>query len=158
MKKSAIVFLLLLCNFYLFAQKNISGTVVGISDGDTFTLLTKDKIKYKIRLAHIDCPEKNQAFGTFAKRTLSDLIYLKNVQVNYSSLDRNGRILGEAYLEKEFINLILVEKGVAWHFKKYSNDKRFSNAEIRARKNKIGLWKDKNPISPWDFRKNKIKI
>jgi micrococcal nuclease len=153
MKKCVLIFILLIANFILFAQKNITGTVIGISDGDTFSLLTKEKIKYKIRLAHIDCPEKNQAFGRVAKRALSELIYLKNVQINYKSTDRNGRIIGEVFLEKKLINLILVEKGFAWHFKKYSNDIRFSNAEIYARKNKIGLWIDKNPISPWDYRK-----
>ncbi len=155
MKKLVFVLIILALNFCAFSQKKISGKVIGISDGDTFSILTADNKTQKIRLAHIDCPEKKQAFGNAAKKALSDLIYLQNVDVSYFSSDRNGRIIGEVFFQKKFINLFMIEKGFAWHFKKYSKDIRFSNAEIVARKNKIGLWSVKNPIEPWVFRKIK---
>jgi micrococcal nuclease len=43
-----------------------SGKVIGISDGDTITVL-RDRSPVKIRLHGIDCPETRQDFGTRAK-------------------------------------------------------------------------------------------
>ena len=37
--------------------------MVGVSDGDTITVLNDAKVQHKIRLAGIDAPEKGQAFG-----------------------------------------------------------------------------------------------
>ena len=47
-----------------------NGMVVGISDGDTITVLHDGKGE-KIRLYGIDTPEKGQAFGNRAKQFLS---------------------------------------------------------------------------------------
>lgn len=41
----------------------LTGKVVGVSDGDTITVLDSDKRQHKIRVAGIDAPEKNQPFG-----------------------------------------------------------------------------------------------
>ena len=53
------------------------------------------------------------------------------------------------------MNLRMVQDGLAWHFKAFDNTKEFAQAEIEAREKKIGLWKDANPIPPWEFRKSK---
>lgn len=42
---------------------------------------------------------------------------------------------------------------MAWHFKKYSDSEILSNLEIQARNNKVGLWRDPNPLEPWQVRK-----
>ena len=74
------IFLLSLCLFIQNTQaQSITGSVVGVSDGDTITLLADDNTQYKIRLMGIDAPEKKQAFGTVSKTSLSDLIYSKRV-------------------------------------------------------------------------------
>ncbi len=41
----------------------VEGRVVGISDGDTITILDAAHQQQKIRLDGIDAPEKEQAFG-----------------------------------------------------------------------------------------------
>ncbi len=41
----------------------ITGKVVGIDDGDTFTLLLVNNTTVRIRLHGIDTPEKGQPFG-----------------------------------------------------------------------------------------------
>ena len=60
----------------------IVGKVVGIIDGDTFKLLTKDSTLIKVRLANIDCPEKKQPFSVKAKQFVSDAIFSKSVSIN----------------------------------------------------------------------------
>ena len=51
----------------------------------------------------------------------------------------------------------LVRNGLAWHFKRYSKSENYADLEAAARKKKIGLWRDKDPIAPWNWRKSKLK-
>ena len=133
----------------------ITGKVIKIVDGDTFDLLMADYRTVRIRLADIDAPEKRQDFGTVSKQALADYIFSKNIQVEYTKLDRNHRIIGTIWINNENVNLKMVENGFAWHFKKYSKSQLFAKAEIRAKSMKKGLWVQNNAISPWDFRHKK---
>lgn len=69
------------------------GQVVGVSDGDTITLLDANKTQHKIRLAGIDAPEKAQPFGQASKKSLSDLIFQKEVHLNWEKKDRYQRLI-----------------------------------------------------------------
>ena len=74
---------------------DFTGRVVGVSDGDTITVLSKGK-PVQIRLHGIDCPEKRQAFGNRAKQFTSRLVYGKTVTVRDLGQDRYGRTVGVA--------------------------------------------------------------
>jgi endonuclease YncB( thermonuclease family) len=147
----------------LFAQiafsKSITGIVIGITDGDTITLL-EHRTHYKVRLAGIDAPEKKQAFGTASKKSLSDLVYNKQVDVDWHKHDRYGRIVGKVLVEGVDTNLEQIKRGMAWYYKKYKNELVFEDrlgyllAQENAEAEKIGLWFDKQPTPPWDFRKS----
>ena len=56
----------------------IEGKVIGISDGDTLTILTKENKQIKVRLYGIDSPEKTQDFGQKTKQFSSDLVFWKS--------------------------------------------------------------------------------
>ena len=73
----------------------IQGTVVAVSDGDTITVLTPAKKQHKIRLLGIDAPESKQAFGTRSKQSLSDMVFKKEVVIEYKTQDRYKRYLGK---------------------------------------------------------------
>jgi len=135
----------------------IMGKVVGISDGDTVTVLDATRTQHKIRLSEIDTPEKNQAFGSVAKQKLSEKIFGKTVVVEYSGKDRYGRIIGKILFNGRWINEEMVEEGYAWHYKHYSKSKELAETENNARVKKIGLWRDSNPIPPWEFRRSGSK-
>ena len=98
----------------------LNGTVVGVTDGDTITLLDSNKKQYKVRLEGIDAPESNQAFGTQAKKRLSELIFGKSVQIISSGKGKYQRHLGDIYLNDQWINKTLIEEGLAWHYDQYS--------------------------------------
>ena len=53
------------------AAEILEGRVVGVHDGDTVTLLIEGNQQVKIRLAQIDAPESDQAFGQRSKQSLS---------------------------------------------------------------------------------------
>ncbi len=133
----------------------ITGKVIGISDGDTIKILTEDKQELRIRLNGIDCPEKKQAFGTKAKEFTSDLVFGKDVKVISRGTDRYGRVLGEVILEDgRSLNKELLKNGYAWWYEQYAKKEiDLKNLQEQARRDSIGLWKDKEAIAPWEFRK-----
>ncbi|MGV3765031.1 MAG: thermonuclease family protein [Chitinophagaceae bacterium] len=128
--------------------------VVKIKDGDTFVVL-KDNTELTVRFEHIDCPEKNQPFGTKAKQFVSDQCFGKNITLqHHNKYDRNKRLIAEVILENgRNLNKALVENGLAWHFKQYSDDTGYAKLELTARKNQVGLWSEKDPVAPWLWRK-----
>lgn len=140
---------------------SLHGQVVGVSDGDTVTVLDAKNRPNKIRLAGIDAPEKAQAYGQKAKDSLSELVYGKTVDVEWSKLDRYNRIVGKITLNDVDINLEQIKRGMAWHYKLYQlgqtmQDRIFyAESELRARDKKIGLWQDPLPTEPWTFRRQK---
>ena len=143
---------LIILSSYLFSLELI-GKVVKVSDGDTVTILTSDKTQHKIRLNDIDAPEKKQAFGNKSKDNLAKYIAGKTVTVEYQKKDKYKRVLGTIYYNNTDINLQQVKDGYAWVYKKYSNNQTYYKAEKLARDKRIGLWADKNPLEPWEFRK-----
>lgn len=152
------IFLLALSlSFSMFAYSEaINGRVVGVSDGDTLTVLDASNTQFKIRLAAIDAPEKVQAFGQRAKQKLSDLCYGKTVSVQVVSIDRYGRTVGDVDCAGINANEVMVQSGFAWVYRKYDKGHEYLYAfEEDARNARRGLWADPNPIAPWDWRKSK---
>ena len=133
--------------------EELRGKVVSIADGDTITVQDADKVQHKIRLQGIDAPEKKQAFGTKSKERMSEKVGGEEVVVQWKEKDRYGRILGEVMLDKRHINLEMVQDGMAWHYTTYSKSKELTKAEAEARMGKKGLWVDKEPVPPWEYRK-----
>lgn len=131
---------------------SFSGRVVGVADGDTVTLLTENNEQVKVRLTSIDAPEKSQAFGKASKKSLSDLCFNKPAVVVTHGKDKYGRTIG--YLSCDGINADAeqIMNGMAWVYRKYSNDEYLIALEDEAKANSIGLWSEPTPIPPWDFR------
>jgi len=73
--------LLLALNAHAF-----TGKVVGVSDGDTITVL-RDRTQVKVRLLEIDAPEKAQAFGAKSKESLSEMCFGKTAAQDQRRLD-----------------------------------------------------------------------
>jgi len=162
MMNKALVCLLLALGCAAHAE-TVTGRVVGVADGDTITVLDADKIQHKIRLAGIDAPEKKQAFGKRSKESLSDMVFGKTVNVETEKRDRYGRQIGKVLVNGQDVNVVQVERGMAWFYRQYQreqspNDRKlYEAAEDAAKAGKRGLWRDADPVAPWDFRHNKTK-
>jgi hypothetical protein len=89
--------LLLILGVHAHAE-SLFGRVVGVSDGDTVTVLDATKAPHKVRLAGIDAPEKGQPFGQRAKENLSRLVFGKDVRVAWHKKDRYGRLVGTVWV------------------------------------------------------------
>lgn len=140
----------------------VSGQVVGITDGDTITVLDIAQHQHQIRLMGIDAPEKRQAFGQRSKQSLSELVFGRSVTVETKKKDRYGRDIGKVLLDGQDVNLEQVRRGMAWHYKAYEREQSaadrqmYTDAEEQARKARVGLWNDADPVPPWEFRHRKV--
>lgn len=137
----------------------LAGRVVGVTDGDTITLLAPGNVQEKIRLSGIDAPEKGQPYGEASKQALSGMVFGKDVVVDWAKRDRYGRIVGKVLVGGRDANLDQVRAGLAWHFAKYASEQppedraSYAAAEVAARAAHVGLWVDPAPVAPWDWRK-----
>ena len=149
------VLLLVTCSFsWLFGQ-SYSAKIIGVKDGDTVEILWQGQPQ-GVRLAHIDCPEKKQNYGTKAKEFVSNFCFGKTVTLVIAGKpDRYGRWLAEIFYKNQNLNKELVRNGLAWHFKKYSDNEVYAALESKAKSAKFGLWQDPHPIAPWEWRKQK---
>lgn len=136
----------------------LSGAVVGVSDGDTITVLDANNVQHKIRLSGIDAPEKKQPFGQVAKTKLAGLVYGKKVSVEWYKLDRYGRTIGVVTADGKDAGLEMLRAGMAWHYKKYQSEQTpsdrviYNGAEGVARSSRLGVWSDASPVAPWEWR------
>jgi micrococcal nuclease len=126
--------------------------VVSVHDGDTLRAIDEGKVERKVRLIGIDAPEIGQAFGTKSRDGLTAMVKGKPVEVHADSEDRYGRTLARLVVEGRDVNRQMVADGLAWHFTRYSSDAELAAAEREARAAKRGLWRDPEPIAPWDWR------
>ena len=131
-----------------------SARVIGISDGDTITVLTAEKKLVKIRLWGIDTPETGQDFGSRAKQAASELAFGKTVKILPRDTNRYGRTVAEVILpDGRSMNREMVKQGQAWWYQKYAPaDAELARLEALARAAQIGLWSQPNPVAPWNWR------
>jgi ATP-dependent hsl protease ATP-binding subunit hslU len=145
---SAKYLIILILYLPLFA---LSGKVVSTHDGDTITIL-QGKQQVKVRLYGIDAPELKQPYGKKSKQFLANLIAGEVVEVEESGKDRYKRTIGTIYLNGTDINAQMVASGYAWAYRKFS--KKYTAQESKAKSQRLGLWRDKEPTPPWEWRKN----
>ena len=137
----------------------IRGMVVGVADGDTFTVLDANNTQHIIRLQGIDAPEKAQVLGQKSKQSLNQMVHSKPVTIEFQKKDKYGRTVGRVWFNGTDVCLEQIKLGMAWHYKQYESEQpkeereNYAQAELAAREQAIGIWKDKNPTAPWEFRK-----
>jgi endonuclease YncB( thermonuclease family) len=131
----------------------LEGKVVGVVDGDTIDVLDSSKKQHRVRFDGIDAPERGQPFSNRAKSTLSDLVFGKTVRVDTEGPDKYDRTIGRVYVDGRDVGLAMLEAGMAWHYTKYDQSKKYADAQASARAAQRGLWSDRAPVPPWEWRK-----
>ncbi len=158
-KNNNIFFIFLLSLFFcLFTPALVlgwHGYVVKVLDGDSL-IVRKGNRDYEVRLYGIDAPEYGQKYGEEAKRFTKAQTYKKTVTVEPKDVDRYGRIVAVVKSRGTLVNRKLVQDGLAWVYSRYCLDKTLCSAwgkeQKRAKAGARGLWKDKNPLPPWQWR------
>ena len=156
-KPAAII--LALCLVFQAQAETLLGKVIHVQDGDSITVLDETHTQHKIRLSGIDAPERRQAFGNVSKESLAEQVAGQSVAVEWVKVDKYGRKVGKVLLAGLDCNLVQIKRGLAWHYKQYQREQSptdqqsYAAAEIEARAAKLGLWRDADPVPPWEFRR-----
>jgi endonuclease YncB( thermonuclease family) len=138
------------------------GTVIGIADGDTLTLLDDAKTSHRIRLDGIDAPERTQDYGQRSRQSLAGLAHGRRAVAECPKTDRYGRAVCRVSIDGVDVGLEQVRRGLAWHYVKYANEQstadriRYAGAEERARATRLGLWAASAAVPPWDYRRSSV--
>jgi endonuclease YncB( thermonuclease family) len=136
--------------------------VIEVTDGDTIKVL-KDDLKLKVRLAGIDAPESQQAYGNASTRHLTNLVADRDVSLDCGKIDRYKREVCVVMVDGKDANLAQVQAGMAWWYRKYQNEQKpqqradYEAAEGVATAAKRGLWVDAEPVPPWEWRRESPK-
>ncbi|ECH3659832.1 thermonuclease family protein [Campylobacter upsaliensis] len=144
-------------------EKELTGKVSRVIDGDTIELLAKTSktnpyyhiAKLKIRLYGIDAPELKQAYGKEAKEFLSALVLKQEVSLIIENKDKYDRFVGTLFLKGQDINKEMVKNGYAHAYESFS--KKYLAEQADAKMFKLGLWQDEKAVKPSEFRKQQIK-
>ncbi|WP_322997229.1 thermonuclease family protein [Castellaniella sp.] len=145
------------------ASYTLKGQVVQVADGDTLTLLV-GRHRQRVRLASIDAPETGhgrkqpgQPYGQAARRALADLVAGQTLQLRCYEQDRYGREICDVPLaDGRTASQAMVASGMAWANQqgggKYLRDNSLLALQNKARQQGLGLWRDAQPVAPWDWR------
>ena len=150
--KHIIVFLYLSLPTFLSSEYLENLKIKRVVDGDTVHVFSKGEL-LKVRLIEIDTPEMDQPHGQEAKKYLENLLKEGYIDLHISGTDIYKRKLGRLYWKKKDINRLMVRSGHAWVYDKYVTDKTFYEDQDYAKSKNLGLWKSKDPIQPWRWRR-----
>lgn len=140
------------------------------NDGDTCRAQSEIGENIRVRLVGVDAPEiqkgKNkktgQPFAREAKDFLNLKIQNKIVIIKSYGYDRYGRLLGEIFYNNENINLELAKAGLGEVYRgappRDLEIEKYTEAERTAQRGQIGMWVQKNYVSPKEFRRRKNKF
>jgi endonuclease YncB( thermonuclease family) len=137
-------------------------------------LVTTDasKQQHRIRINGIDASEKGQAFGQRSRQNLSRMAFQKDARLECHKTDRYGRKVCKVWVQPSDcptcgktldVGHAQVLAGLAWWYREYAKEQsaedqgRYESAEDEARMRKWGLWQDKKPVPPWEFRRKRYR-
>lgn len=123
--------------------------------GDTFKMLSKTEETQELHqcvLLGIDTPKPGQKFYTQATATIREMIRRKPVELHVVRRDRLNHECGFVYQGDLDVGLELIRLGLGWYDgEEFDGAQTYRDAEAAARKKRIGLWVDNDPIPPWEF-------
>lgn len=132
--------------------------VISVADGDTLTVRCGNHRPLRVRIVSIDAPEKRQAFGKQSGAHLKALCHRRQASLRTVGKDGYGRTLAHVRCAGQDTAAYQVRAGLAWVYtpqaKRYPE---LVQLQKRAQASHTGLWSQKRPLAPWDYRKRQRK-
>jgi len=157
MKKTTWLWLLLMVGLTLSPlwAARFTGWCVKVDEGDAIVVWVNKK-RLNVHLESVDAPDPGQPFADPSREWLHSQLFKKKVSVDVASYSDEKFLLGRVYLDDRDMSLELVRAGMAWYAKDRGTDREIAKAQRKARKDKVGLWTQKDPVPPWEYRKGKV--
>jgi endonuclease YncB( thermonuclease family) len=158
MKTARTLLVTLLVIYDVAGATTVTGRVVGVSDGDTLTVIDRSNQQHRIRLNGIDAPEKAQPFGNVSKQNMARLTFGREIVADCPKVDRYGREVCLVRVNDVDVALAQIEAGLAWWYRRYAKEQNLSDRQVyeqvegAARTAGRGLWSDPVPVPPWEWR------
>ena len=151
--------------------------VIKVQDGDSFIVQAGGQ-RRKVRIAAIDAPEYGQPYGEQSKQNLKGLLQGREVHLEVIKTDDYGRWVARVWVipascasdknckQSVDAGLFQIESGLAWWYRYWAkvrkeqspaDQKQYERAEAVAKTQKLGLWRDENPVNPRQWRKSHPK-
>ena len=142
----------------VYAGDEIRGKVLAILDGNTVQIsLGNDDVR-TVLLAGIDSPELGQPLAEESRKLLESMIFRKDVTVQITGRNGFGEYIAIVKVSGKIDpRLELLKKGLAWITEKYP-DKTLEPYSMAAQQGKKGLWREKNPVPPWTYRRQQTML
>lgn len=133
------------------ACADFSGRVVGVSDGDTLTVLDGAR-QVRVRLWGIDAPERKQPWSSRSRDALAARAMHRDAVVATRGTDGYGRTLARVAVDGVDLGEVQLRDGLAWVYRRYTKDRAMIAIEDEARAARRGLWSQNDPEPPWIYR------
>lgn len=148
----------------------LNGRVVEVIDGDTVRVETPGHGAVLVRLAWIDAPDRLQPHGEAARSALNALVGQRPVRLETVGDGRGPQWRATLWATPPEIPCrsddcpktldvghALIQQGHAWHDRRRLGQampafSQYEQAEFEAKLRRRGLWAEKNPQPPWDWR------
>ncbi len=162
------IYVIFILGFFFSLEQGISWaknetlyvSVSYIIDGDSI-MVTKDEQELEIRLWGIDAPEYDQKGSESARSALSSIIMHSTIELEIVDRDKYNRLVAIARKGPLNINEYMVRSGHAWvhvYYCKAVECDAWYALERDARSRKMGIWKYKNQVPPWEWKAHKKKL
>lgn len=151
-----------------YSIRMFEGTVTKVIDGNVLHITDSSGTKLTVRLYGIDAPEadvtdsktgklrkQGQPFGANAYEALFTMVINKPVRVKAMALDQFKRTVAIVICNDRDINKEMLSFGWAWAYRRYLDSPyatEYIRLEEKARKERRGLWQQRKPQPPWEFR------
>jgi micrococcal nuclease len=134
------------------AGQTFTGTVVGVVDGDTYTVWRSAGDTVTVHLWGVDAPEPGQTYGAAATRAVRNYVDGKSARVSVEFVDSQGRVVGRMEVRGRSLSAMLLRRGLGWHYKLHApDDTTLERLERKARAAERGLWSQPTPVAPWKW-------
>ena len=143
------------------AADHLPGRVLRVIDGDSLVLDVRGA-QHRIELYGVDAPELNQAWGGTAAARLRRTLAGAFVVVDRHAVDGARRTVGSIRVRGRDVAYDLLFDGLAWSTVPLPPDDSidrpphpYAQAERLARDARRGLWSDRAPMAPWEWRQQR---
>ncbi|MFA5596650.1 MAG: thermonuclease family protein [Pusillimonas sp.] len=137
------------------ASQVLQCTVSHVHDGDTLRASCPGQKKTaRVRIRQIDAPELDQKYGIASRDYLRQICRKGDpVELNVNSVDQYDRLLADVHCNGNDVGLTMVSAGAAWVYDQYAESKLLVDAQKQAQHARKGLWRDRDAVAPWQFRR-----